>query len=133
MAMPEAPVDKDACVVLPQDNVRMAGKLSRIKPVTETAAPQIMPHDDFRFRVSRPDCGHVPVPLLSRQDIHLQTAVLNNRPSGCASAPLYFHSCVTLLVCSGNAQAASDNNTTGDRTKSAGNHALPGGFSDDMP
>ena len=59
MSMPEAPIHKNACPVLPQYQVRMSRQPLVVKPVPESPFPQSTPHNHLRLRVLRPNCRHI--------------------------------------------------------------------------
>jgi hypothetical protein len=59
MTMPKATIDEDASAVLPQHEVRMTGEPWVVQAIAEPPAPEIMPHEQFRFGVLRPDGGHI--------------------------------------------------------------------------
>ena len=70
VAVPEAAVDEDACAVLAQDDVGMAGQTTVVEPVAETAGVQPAPDSHLGLGVCRMDGRHVLMPLLRRHRIH---------------------------------------------------------------
>ena len=70
VAVPEAAVDEDACAVLAQDDVGVAGQARMVEPVAETAGVQPAPDGHLGLGVSRTDGRHVLMPLLRRDRIH---------------------------------------------------------------
>ena len=64
VAVPEAAVDEDACAVLAQDDVGMAGQTTVVEPVAETAGVQPAAYGHLGLGVCRTDGRHVLMPLL---------------------------------------------------------------------
>ena len=70
VAVPEAAVDEDACAVLAQDDVGMAGQARMVEPVTEASGVQPAADGHLGLGVSRTDGRHVLMPLLRGHRIH---------------------------------------------------------------
>lgn len=71
MSVPEAPVDKDAGAIFAEDDVGFSRQTFTVDAIAKSFAPQPFAHDDFRLRVFRPDCRHVVVTLLGRENVHI--------------------------------------------------------------
>lgn len=67
--MPEAAVDKDACAVPPQNDVRLSRQTWVVESVSETARPQKFAHKKLRLRVFGTNGSHIPVALFCGQSV----------------------------------------------------------------
>ena len=63
MTMPEAAVDENDRVVLPQYDVRAARQVFAVQRIAKTAGMQKLAHNHLWTRVNAPDARHAVVPL----------------------------------------------------------------------
>jgi hypothetical protein len=71
MPMPKAPVDKDACSIFPQHQVRMPRQPFMIQSISETTLPQPTPHNHFWLRILIVNRRHILMPLLWSEVVHI--------------------------------------------------------------
>ena len=70
MAMPKATIDENHRMPFGQNDIGMAGQFRRMEAVAKAQRMQMMAHDQFRFRVLRPDFAHGFAALFWRDGIH---------------------------------------------------------------
>jgi len=71
MAMPEATVNEDDCIIHGQHNVRSSGKFFDIDQVAEPAGEQLFPEEQLGFCIFASDTGHHPASGYPVDGIHV--------------------------------------------------------------
>ena len=85
MAMPETTIDENHRMPFGQNDIGMSGQFRRVKAVAKAQRMQMMAHDQFRFRVLRPDFAHGFAALFWRNGIHIvELVVVVGRPNNIA-------------------------------------------------
>lgn len=68
--MPEAAMHKDDCIPARQHDVRSAGQIPVVQPVTQTSGEEPLSQIEFGSRVLSPDSGHHSGPDFRRNYIN---------------------------------------------------------------
>lgn len=69
MAVPEAAMHPDQRMMLGEDQIRLARKVSALKPEAEAACMQTLADDQLRFGIPPPDCRHIAAPGSGIMDV----------------------------------------------------------------
>lgn len=81
MPMPEAAMDENHRVMLPQDNIWSAGEFSVVEPETKPARVQSATDHHFRPRVTALDRSHVPAAGFAVVDVSQPAGPSADRPA----------------------------------------------------
>lgn len=69
MAMPKAPIYKDAGPVTAQYNIRLARQSGMVQSISISVTPEKAAHNHFRLSIAAMDCRHIKVPLLRSNSV----------------------------------------------------------------